>query len=174
MDKGMHPWKTIRDATTGVALSLAVFPGAAIALNIQPGIGSGPVIATQTGDGFQLRNHAIAATVLVTEGKVRDVVVTDRLHGTKLRADAPFAILLKDGSIYDVNTLRLIGDYKARTDRAAGCIASRRQTTRRRVRPLSGKQRPFPPGCLVLILLDGSSYLEAESHDLYGRPRRPN
>ena len=37
MDKGMHPWKTIRDATIGFALSLAVLPGSAIALNIQPG-----------------------------------------------------------------------------------------------------------------------------------------
>ena len=160
MDKGMHPWKTIRDATTGVALSLAVLPGSAIALNIQPGLGSGPVIATQTGDGFQLRNRVIAATVLVTEGKVRDVVVTDRLHGTKLRADAPFAILLKDGSIYDVNTLRLIGgptkhELTARPD--ASRLADRLHGEEF---DLSLETRDHSLQVVwSLILLDGSSYL---------------
>jgi hypothetical protein len=160
MDKGMHPWKTIRDATTGVALSLAVLPGSAIALNIQPGLGSGPVIATQTGDGFQLRNHAIAATVLLTEGKVRDVVVTDRLHGTKLRADAPFAILLKDGSICDVNTLRLIGgptkhELTARPD--ASRLADRLHGEEF---DLSLETRDHSLQVVwSLILLDGSSYL---------------
>ena len=160
MDKGMHPWKTIRDATIGFALSLAVLPGSAIALNIQPGLGSGPVIATQTGDGFQLRNHAIAATVLVTEGKVRDVVVTDRLHGTKLRADAPFAILLKDGSIYDVNTLRLIGsptkhELTARPE--ASRLADRLHGEEF---DLSLENRDHSLQVVwSLILLDGSSYL---------------
>jgi hypothetical protein len=160
MDKGMHAWKTIRDATTGFALSLAVLPGSAIALNIQPDLGSGPVIATQAGDGFQLRNHAIAATVLVTEGKVRDLVVTDRLHGTKLRADAPFAILLKDGSIYDVDTLRLIGnptkhELTARPD--ASRLADRLHGEEF---DLSLENRDHSLQVVwSLILLDGSSYL---------------
>jgi hypothetical protein len=160
MDKGMHPWKTIRDATTGFALSLAVLPGSAIALNIQPDLGSGPVIATQAGDGFQLENHAIAARVLVTEGKVRNLVVTDRLHGTKLRADAPFAILLKDGSIYDVNTLELIGrptkhELTARPE--ASRLADRLHGEEF---DLSLESRDHSLQVVwSLILLDGSSYL---------------
>lgn len=160
MDKGMHPWKTIRDATIGFALSLAALPGSAIALNIQPDLGFGPVIATQARDGFQLRNHAIAATVLVTEGKVRDVVVTDRLHRTKLRADAPFAILLKDGSIYDVNTLRLIGsptkhELTARPE--ASRLADRLHGEEF---DLSLENRDHSLQVVwSLILLDGSSYL---------------
>jgi hypothetical protein len=156
----MHPWKTIRDATTGVALSLAVLPGSAIALNIQPDLGPGPVIATQAGDGFQLENHAIAARVLVTEGKVRGFVVTDRLHGTKLRANAPFAILLKDGSICDVNTLELIGrptkhELTARPN--ASRLADRLHGEQV---DLSLESRDHSLQVVwSLILLDGSSYL---------------
>ena len=173
MDKSMHPWKTIRDATTGFALSLAVLPGSAIVLNIQPDLGSVPVIATQAGDGFQLENRAIAARVLVTEGKVRNLVVTDRLHGTRLRADAPFAILLKDGSIYDVNTLELIGpptkhELTARPD--ASRLADRLPG---KEFDLSLESRDHSLQVVwSLILLDGSSYLRqsltvyAGGHDI--------
>lgn len=173
MDKSMHPWKTIRDATTGFALSLAVLPGSAIVLNIQPDLGSVPVIATQAGDGFQLENRVIAARVLVTEGKVRNLVVTDRLHGTRLRADAPFAILLKDGSIYDVNTLELIGpptkhELTARPD--ASRLADRLPGEEF---DLSLESRDHSLQVVwSLILLDGSSYLRqsltvyAGGHDI--------
>jgi hypothetical protein len=169
----MHPWKIIRDATTGFALSLAVFPGSAIALKIQPNFGPGPVIATQAGDGFQLEDHFIAARVSVSEDKVRALVFTDRLHGTKLRADTPFAILLKDGSIYDAKTLELTGrptkhELTARPD--ASRLADR----------LHGEQFDLSlessdhslQVIWSLILLDGSSYLRqslnisARGHDV--------
>jgi hypothetical protein len=156
----MHPWKTIRHTTTGFVLSLAVFPDAAIALNIQPDLGPGPIVATQAGDGFQLANHAIAARVLVAEGNVRDLIVTDRLHGIKLRANAPFAILLKDGSIYDVNTLELIGRPTKRelTARPEASRLADRLHGEEFDLSLESRDRSLRV-VWSLILLDGSSYL---------------
>jgi len=156
----MHRWKRIRDATVGFALSLAVLPGSAIASNTQRGLGFGPVIATQAGDGFQLENHAIAAKFLVTEGKVRGVVVTDRLHGTELRVAAPFAILLKDGSIYNANTLELIGhptkhELTPRPD--ASRLADRLHGEEFELSLESSDHSLHV--VWSLILLDGSSYL---------------
>ena len=108
MNEGTYPWKALRDAT-GIVLSLVVFSGSVIASNTQRDFPAGPVVATQVGDNFHLENHTIGATWSVTEGKVNSLVVTDRMHGTELRIIAPFAILLKDGSIYDASNLKLTG-----------------------------------------------------------------
>ncbi len=142
----MHRWKRIRDATVGFALSLAMLPGSAIASNTQGDLGFGPVIATQAGDSFQLENHAVAAKWLVTEGKVKGLVVTDRLHGTELRVAAPFAILLKDGSIYSPDTLELIG------------------------RPTKHELTPQPDASRVADRLHGEEFelsLESSDHSLH-------
>jgi hypothetical protein len=156
----MQPWKKIRDATTGFALSLAVLPGSAIASNAQRDLESESVIATQAGDSFQLENHAIAAKWLVTEGKLRGLIVTDRLHGTELRVAAPFAILLKDGSIYDANTLELIGrptkhELTPRPDSSR--LADRLHGEEFEL-SLESSDHSFRV-VWSLILLDGSSYL---------------
>ena len=169
----MYPWKTIRDATAGLALSLAVFVGSAVASGTQRDLEGGPVVATQAGDSFHLENRAIGAKWSVTEGKVSSLVVTDRMHGTELRVAAPFAILLKDGSIYDVSVLKLIGPptkHELTPQPDASRFADR----------LHGEEFDLPLESddhslrLVwsLILLDGSSYLRqiftitAVGHDL--------
>src|SRR5258708_27318828 len=99
MNKGAHAWKAIRDATAGFTLSLAMLPGAVFASNTPLGFEAGVVVATQTGDDFSLKNQAIGAKWSVTQGKVNNLVMTDRMHGTELRVAVPFAILLQDGSI---------------------------------------------------------------------------
>jgi hypothetical protein len=160
MNEGAHPWKAIRDATVGFTLTLAMLPGSVIASSTQRGFEAGSVVATQAGDNFSLKNQAIGAKWSVTEGKVNSLVVTDQMHGTELRVAGPFAILLRDGSIYDASNLR---------------VAS--QPTKRELTPqpdasrfadrLHGEEFDFPLESSdhslrmvwSLILLDGSSYL---------------
>jgi hypothetical protein len=160
MNEGAHPWKAIRDATVGLTLTLAMLPGSVIASGTQRGFEAGSVVATQAGDNFSLKDQAIGAKWSVIEGKVNSLVVTDQMHGTELRVVAPFAILLKDGSIYDASNLK---------------VAS--QPTKRELTPqpdasrfgdrLHGEEFDFPLESSdhtlrvvwSLILLDGSSYL---------------
>ena len=77
------------------------------------GIGFGqdpaPAIASQTQDSFQLENNAIAAHGSIAGGKLTALVITDKLDHTTLPIPAPFAILLKDGSILDPEHLLLHG-----------------------------------------------------------------
>src|SRR5882757_4553302 len=160
MNEGAHPWKAIRDAMAGFTLSLAMLPGSVVASSIQGGFDPGFVIATQAGDNFYLKNHAIGATWSVTEGKVNSLVVTDRMHGTELRVTVPFAILLKDGSIYDASTLKLAGQPAKRE------LTPRPEASRFADR-LYGVEFDFPLESSdhslrvvwSLVLLDGSSYL---------------
>ena len=103
----MDPLKVIREATASLILSLAMLPGSIGALSIPKDFETGPVIAKQSGDTFDLENRVIGATWSVSGGKVNDLVITDRMHGTELPVASPFAILLKDGAIYDVGNLKL-------------------------------------------------------------------
>ncbi len=159
MNESMHPWKALRDAT-GIVLSLVVFSGSVIASSTQRDFAAGIVVATQSGDNFHLENHTLGATWSVTEGKVNSLVVTDRMHGTELRVIAPFAILLKDGSIYDAGTLKLAGQPAKRE------LTPRPDASRLADR-LHGEEFDFPlessdhslQVVWSLILLDGSSYL---------------
>src|SRR5207248_4350681 len=101
--------KAIRDTTAGFVLTLAILPGSLVAASNQRGSEADFVVATQVGDSFSLTNHAIAAKWSIKEGRVNSFVVTDRMHATELRVAVPFAILLKDGSIYDASNLKLTG-----------------------------------------------------------------
>src|SRR5947208_2422726 len=109
MNEDAHPLKAIRDAIAGFVLTLAMLPGSVIAASTQGGSKADIVVATRVGDSFSLTNDAIGAKWSVTDGRVNSFVVTDRMHGTELRVSVPFAILLKNGSIYDVNTVKLTG-----------------------------------------------------------------
>jgi hypothetical protein len=160
MNEGAHPWKAIRDAMAGFTLSLAMLPGSVVASSTQGGFDAGFVIATQAGDNFYLKNHAIGAKWSVTEGKVNSLVVTDRMHGTDLRVAVPFAILRKDGSIYDTSILKLTGQPMSHE------LTPRPEASRFADR-VHGEEFDFPLESSdhslrvvwSLILLDGSSYL---------------
>jgi hypothetical protein len=160
MNEGAHPWKAIRDATAGFALSLVMLPGSVIASSPQLGFEADFVVATQAGDNFYLKNQAIGVKWSVTAGKVNSLVVTDRLHGTELRVAVPFAILLKDGSIYSPGILKLSGQpakHELNPRPEASRLAERQR----------GEELDFPLESndhslrvvWSLILLDGSSYL---------------
>jgi len=159
MTEGAHPWKAIRDATVGFTLTLAMLPGSVIASSTQRGFEVGSVVATQAGDNFSLKNRAIGAKWSVTEGKVNSLVVTDRMHGTELRVAVPFAILLKDGSIYNASILKLTGQ-------PAQHELTPRPEASRFADKVHGEEFDFPLESSdhslrvvwSLILLDGSSY----------------
>jgi hypothetical protein len=160
MNEGAHPGKATRDATMGFALALAMLPGSVIASSTQRDFEADSVVAAQAGDNFYLKNQAIGAKWSVTAGKVNSLVVTDRLHGTELRVAVPFAILLKDGSIFNAGVLKLSGQpakHELTPRPGASRLADR----------LLGEEFDFPLESndhslrivWSLILLDGSSYL---------------
>jgi hypothetical protein len=66
-------------------------------------------IASQMQDSFQLENNAIAAHGSIAGGKLNALTITDKLDHNALPIVAPFAILLKDGSILDPEHLTLTG-----------------------------------------------------------------
>jgi hypothetical protein len=131
-----------------------------MASSTQWGFEAGSVVATQAGDNFSLKNRAIGAKWSVTEGKVNSLVVTDQMHGTELRIAAPFAILLKDGSIYDAGNLKVASPPSKRE------LTPRPDASRFADR-LHGEEFDFQLESgdhslrmvWSLILLDGSSYL---------------
>ena len=159
MDEGMQPWAAIRDLTAKFVLSLAMLPASAIALKTQRDFDPGPVLATRAGDSFDLENHAIGAKWFVTDGKVNNLVVSDRMHRTELRVAAPFVILLRDGTVYDSSLLKLTGQptkHELTPQPEASRFADR----------LHGEEFDFPLESSdhslrvvwSLILLDGSTY----------------
>jgi hypothetical protein len=160
MNEGVYPWKAIRDATVGFTLTLAMFPGSVIASSTQRDLQAGTTIATQARDSFQLENLAIGAKLTVTEDKVYSLVVMDRMHATELRVVAPFAILLKDGSIYDAGNLTL-------TEKPTKRELTPQPDASRFADKLHGEEFDFSLEngdhslrvVWSLILLDGSSYL---------------
>jgi hypothetical protein len=137
-----------------------VLPGSVIPASTSRDFEAGRVIATQAGGSFLLENHAIGAKWSVTEGKVNSLIVTDRLDGTELRVAAPFAILLKDGAVYDAGNLKLTGQPAKRE------LTPRPDASRFAGR-LHGEEFDFPLESSdhslhvvwSLILLDDSSYL---------------
>lgn len=156
----MSPRKAFWNATFGLVLSLPLLPGSIHAASVLRDLEPGRAIATQTGDSFQLVNRAIGAKWSVAASKVNSLVVMDRLHGTELRVDAPFAILLKNGSVYDAGNLNVTGQI-ARLELAARPDASRFADRLRGEEfdlPLESSDHSLHV-VWSLILLDGSSYL---------------
>ncbi len=138
---------------------LAGFDGAATAaVPSQPE--SDAAVATQSGENFFIQNRAIAARWSVRDGKATGLTITDRIHSTELPVAAPFAILLKDGTIYSAGNLQFAS-----------------QPTKRELIPQPGASRladrlhgiafdfPFESSdhslrvTWSLVLLDGSSYI---------------
>jgi hypothetical protein len=160
MEEGMHPWVAIRDATIGFVLLLAMARGSASAFEIERGSVAGVAVAGQDGNSFRLENQAIGVKWFVADGRVNRLIVADRMHGTELSIGLPFAILLKDGTIYNPDNLRLSGQPLRRE------LVPRPDASRMANR-LHGEafDLPLESGdhslkvMWSLILLDGSSYL---------------
>ena len=87
-------------AGAGALLPVLLHGTAAFAI-----IGPDQATATRSGADYRLENQSIAASWQVVDGHVRGMVVTDRLHAAEVRIEKPFAILMKDGMIGDVDSL---------------------------------------------------------------------
>ena len=98
--------RALRTISACLVLSLTTLSGIAAS---NAGTDAESVVAANSGDSFSLKNRAIEVKWDITAGKLNGLHVIDRLHGTELRVDVPFAILLKDGTIYDPENLRLVG-----------------------------------------------------------------
>jgi hypothetical protein len=137
-----------------------MLPGSVIASSTQRGFEAGFVVATQAGDNFYLKNDAIGVKWSVTDGQVNRLVVTDRMRGTELPVAVPFAILLKDGSIYDASNLKVTGQPTKHelTPRPEASRFADRVHGEEFDFPLESRDRSLRV-VWSLILLDGSSYL---------------
>src|ERR1700733_2985516 len=69
----------------------------------------GKAIATNHGNSYTLSNRTIEADWTLDGNKLANVAVTDKLHKTTLHLSNPFALLLKDGTIYRVGNLHADG-----------------------------------------------------------------
>ena len=61
------------------------------------------------GSSFSLQNRAISASWTLSNQLVNGLVIRDRIHGTDVRVDKPFQVLLKDGTILNAANLKPIG-----------------------------------------------------------------
>ncbi|HEX4155290.1 MAG TPA: enterotoxin [Acidobacteriaceae bacterium] len=54
-------------------------------------------------------NHVVRMSWKIVDGRLNDVSFVDELHGTTVPLPTPFAVLLKDGTIYKPDSLRVDG-----------------------------------------------------------------
>ena len=117
-------------------------------------------IRAQSPDNLEVANHAIDAALHVAGKTVDSLVITDRLHQKTISIAMPFALLLKDGTIYDAGNLKLAGApsrHELVPRLNASRLADRSQGTQIDV-PLEGTDHSLRV-VWSLVLLDDSTYL---------------
>jgi hypothetical protein len=156
----MHFGKRNRTVAARFAFWLVIVAVPFSGLHGEQSADGGPVSAIRDGDTFRLENQAIGARWSVSGSKLSGLVITDRLDHTDLMVTVPFAILLKDGSIYDPTNLTLAGP-PAKNELMPQSNASRAADR------LHGVEFDFPLESgdhslraeWSLVLLDGSTYI---------------
>jgi hypothetical protein len=154
----MHARKASRNITATVALALSALTAFAGAASRDAQAGS--AVATQSGKRFRLQNQSIGATWSVTNGKLDNIVIVDRLHGMEIPVPAPFAIVLRDGTIYNASNLTITAQ-PSRHELTPQPDASR-QADRLHGEEFRASFESSDHSLHVawsLVLLDGSSYL---------------
>ena len=71
---------------------------------------SGKAVATIHGNAYTLSNDTIAASWTIANNKLVTVTVTDKPGKTLLLLSNPFALLFKDGTVYNIGNLQIDGD----------------------------------------------------------------
>ncbi|GGA55622.1 hypothetical protein GCM10011507_03630 [Edaphobacter acidisoli] len=84
----------------------------------------GKTVATVHGDHYSLANRALSAEWAISSGHIEGLTFTDKLHARTVKLPAPFAILLKDGSVYTATDFHTDGKPE-RKDLTADTSASR-------------------------------------------------
>lgn len=62
---------------------------------------------SRQGDEYSIGNGQIRAGLSIAKGRIAGLTIENRLDSTELKLDGPFAILMKDGTIYDAANLKL-------------------------------------------------------------------
>lgn len=163
----------LRVRVAGRLLALSLLVAATSAFGQDNDTLQQPATATQSGEHFELQNGAIAAAFEIRNGILAGFTITDHLHHATIPVTDPFAVLLKNGSIYKADELKIAGQ-PARHELAPRPDASRMAE---RIHgeefdvPLESADQSFRVTWAV-ILRDGSSYvrqavtLAAADHDL--------
>lgn len=130
-------------------------------------------VAAHTGDSFRLEDRAIAVQWTIAEKRIDDVAVTDRLHKQEIPVQTPFAVLLQDGTIFNVENLPLSGQPTVRElapQANASRVADRLHGVEIDV-PLASADHALD-AMWSIVLLDGSNYfrqlltIKSNNHDL--------
>src|SRR6516225_7911508 len=85
----------------GLTMVAAVVPLRAITL-LQADNGS-----SVSDSSFDLANDTIGVSITIEGARLKELSVTDRIRNTSITIADPFSILLKDGTIYNAQNLRL-------------------------------------------------------------------
>lgn len=75
---------------------------------------AGKAFLTKHGNSYALFDRDIEAGWSIAGGKLENLTVTDKLHKASLHLPAPFALLLKDGTIYKPENLQADGSPRMR------------------------------------------------------------
>jgi hypothetical protein len=76
---------------------------------------AGKATASVHGNSYRLSNHEVEANWNITDGKLDGITVTDKLNDEVIRLADPFAVLLKDGTIYNAGNVRVDGTPEMRS-----------------------------------------------------------
>jgi hypothetical protein len=141
---------------TRAALPLILCATAAAGRAQEPGHAA----ASMQGGQYALRDGVIAATWTVTQGHLGAIVIDEKWQKQSLRIDHPFAVLLKDGTILDAETLHADGkpEMQSLTPEANAARVSDRLPGWQFSVPLTDAQG-HTHLTWSLILRDGSSYI---------------
>ena len=153
----MHSLKAQRFALALILLLVAL---SARAARLHENEHPDRAVATHTANSYIVQNLIIGAKWSLKNDRLSDLIVLDRLHGRELPIATPFAILLKDGTVLDVGSLKVAGPTETRELRP-------RSRASRQAEKLNGTRLdiPFSNGDQSLrvmwsiVLLDGTNYV---------------
>ncbi|MDE3163683.1 MAG: enterotoxin [Acidobacteriota bacterium] len=77
-----------------------------------PGNHSGETTATQSGDRYALANGAILAEWTLRNGHAGSLCVRESMRGLRRCLSEPFAVILRDGQVYDASALQATAPAK--------------------------------------------------------------
>jgi hypothetical protein len=151
----------------------ALLLSASLGFSIANAQDAGKAIASVQGSSYKLSTHEIEASWNITDGKLNGIAVTDKINGETVRVTDPFAILLKDGTVYNASNVHADGTPQMRE------LAPKPEASRYSDR-IAGEEFDLPlasnDGNLHLkwsvVLHDGSNYVRqflaitAGEHDL--------
>jgi hypothetical protein len=103
----MGKWGQVRNVAAA-GLLVMFFAAAASFCQRQKG-SDRPAAVSAAADRHSLENGIVAAKFSSAGGRINAVVFEDRLHKTSVTIDQPFAILLKDGTIYRAADVSISG-----------------------------------------------------------------